>query len=112
MGDIGYEQARELWNEAKKGEKIIYRMDYRPRSGKISIETLQKIMLINEMKNILCCNAYDLFIKVSLVTSMSNKMVKFSEFPLILILHRVTKNIFKLPPNSLVYKKKMMVVMG
>ena len=41
LKNIGYEKACELWNVTKKGEKNIYKMGYRPRTGKISIETLQ-----------------------------------------------------------------------
>ena len=41
LGDIGYEQACELWSATGKGKKDIYKMGYRPRAGKIFIEVLQ-----------------------------------------------------------------------
>ena len=53
------------------------------------------ITLINEMKRILCWSAYDLSIKVSPVTPVSNKVEKFSDFPLILIIHREIKSLFE-----------------
>ena len=43
---------------------------------------------INEIKGMLCCNAYDLSIKVSPITPVSIKVEKLSDFPLILIVHR------------------------
>ena len=44
----------------------------------------------------LCCNAYDLFIKTSPITPVSNKMEKLSDFPLILIIHRETICLFEI----------------
>ena len=43
------------------------------------------------MKRILCWNAYDLSIKISPVAPVSNKVEKFSDFPLILMIHRETR---------------------
>ena len=50
---------------------------------------------INEIKRMLCCSAYDLSIKASPVTPISNKMEKLSDFPLILIIHRETRCLFE-----------------
>ena len=55
----------------------------------------KKMVLNNEMKGIWSCNAYDLFIKVSPVTPVSNKVVGFSDFPLILIIHREIRCLFE-----------------
>ena len=49
------------------------------------------MVLINEMKRMWCCSAYDLSIKVSPITSVSDKVVEFSDFPLILIVQRETR---------------------
>ena len=48
----------------------------------------RKMAFINEIKGMLCCNAYDLSIKISPITPVSNKVEKLSDFPLILIVHR------------------------
>ena len=101
-GAYRLEQACELWNATGKGKKYIYKMGYRPRTDKISIEALQRdklckgMALINEMKKMWCCNAYDFSIKVSPVTPISNKVVGFSDFPLILIIHREIKGLFEI----------------
>ena len=42
MGYIGYKQTCELWNATKKTNKYIYKMGYKPRTGKIFIERLKK----------------------------------------------------------------------
>ena len=55
----------------------------------------RKMAFINEIKGMLCCNAYDLSIKISPVTPVSNKAEKFSDFPLILIIHREIKCLFE-----------------
>ena len=75
----------------QKGRKNINTLYYRHRTGKIFIETLQNKKIINEIKKRGCCNVYDLSIKISLVTPVSNKVVKFSDFPLILIIYREIK---------------------
>ena len=54
------------------------------------------MVFINEIKKMLCCNAYDLSIKASPITPVSNKVEKFSDFPLILIIHRETKCLFEI----------------
>ena len=66
-----------------------------PEPVKFPSKPCRRITLINEMKGILCYNAYDLFIKTLLVTPVSNKVVKFSDFLLILMVHRETKCLFK-----------------
>ena len=55
----------------------------------------KKMALINEMKRILCWSAYDLSIKTSPVAPVSNKVERFSDFPLILIVHREIKCLFE-----------------
>ena len=54
----------------------------------------KKLVFINEIKG-LCCKAYDLSINILPVTPVSNKVEKFSDFPLILIIHRVIKCLFE-----------------
>ena len=54
------------------------------------------MVFINEIKKMLCCNAYDLFIKTSTVTPVSSKVERFPDFPLILIVHRETKCLFEI----------------
>ena len=71
-----------MWKATKKEEKYIYKMCYKPRTGKISIETLQKSSFINKMRKLKCCTAYDLSIKISLITPISNKFMGFSNCPL------------------------------
>ena len=55
----------------------------------------RKMAFINEIKKLLCCSAYDLSIKVSPITPISNKVEKFSDFPLILIIYREIKCLFE-----------------
>ena len=50
---------------------------------------------INEIKGMLCCNAYDLSIKASPVAPVSNKVEGLSDFLLILIVHRETRCLFE-----------------
>ena len=59
-------------------------------------KTCRKMVFINEIKRMLCCNAYDLFIKVSPITPVSNEVERFSDFPLILIIHREIKCLFEI----------------
>ena len=54
------------------------------------------MVFINKIKRMLCCNAYDLFIKVSPITPVSNEVERFSDFPLILIIHREIKCLFEI----------------
>ena len=54
-----------------------------------------KMAFINEIKRMLCCSAYDLSIKISPVTPVSNKVERFSDFPLILIINREIKCLFE-----------------
>ena len=56
----------------------------------------RRMAFINEIKGMLCCNAYDLFMKVSPVALVSNKMEKFSDIPLILIIHREFRCLFEI----------------
>ena len=67
-----------------------------PELVKFPSKPCRGIALINEMEKILCWKAYDLFIKTLPVTPVSNKVVKFSDFPLILIVHRETKCLFEI----------------
>ena len=53
------------------------------------------MVFINEIKRMLCCSAYDLSIKASPVAPVSNKVEKFSDFPLILIIHREIRCLFE-----------------
>ena len=58
------------------------------------------------MKKKLCYCEYDLSIKISPVTPVSNKMVGVSDFPLILIIHRETKCLFEIATKFISVKIK------
>ena len=67
-----------------------------PESVKFPSKLCKGTVLINEMKKMWCCSAYDLSIKTSPVTKISNKVVGFSGFPLVLITHREIKCLFEI----------------
>ena len=96
MGDIGDKQACELWNAARGAKKTYTKWVTGPEPVKFSSKPYRVITLISEMKRILCWSAYDLSIKTSPVTPISNKVVGFSDFPLILMVHRETRCLFEI----------------
>ena len=77
-----------------KKQKYIFKMFKGPEPVKIPSKSCNGIILLNEKKK--CCNAYDLFIIISPITPVMYKTVRFSDFPLILIIHRETKCVFEL----------------
>ena len=79
-----------------KAKRIYTKWVTGPEPVRFPSKPRKRMALINEMKGMRCCSAYDLSIKVSPVAPVSNKVVVFSDFPLILIVHREIKCLFEI----------------
>ena len=81
--------------QSGKAKKTYTKWVTGPEPVRFPSKPRKRMALINEMKGMRCCSAYDLSIKASPVTPVSNKVVGFSDFPLILIIHRETRCLFE-----------------